>query len=131
MDEKLLKAYLKHLFIKYTEEHGASLHKLKEKKFCIGDAVLCYEVPGMVEVSNTGEILKGPAVDVVSELKHRGWIETDSLRFWLTESGVKEAEITQLRRVFNYLNANPWIATSIALASLFISITSLIVSNNA
>jgi hypothetical protein len=126
MEEKLLKSYLKHLYREYTKKHGAALSELQVHKFTIVEAALCNEVPGMVEVSSSGEI-HGNAVNVVMELKERGWIETDTSNFWLTPLGVHEAKISWLTRVVGYVNASPWIATLVAFVTMIVAIYVLFV----
>lgn len=127
MGDKLLKNYLKHLHREYAKKHGSALSKLQEHKFPILDAALCYEVPGMVEVSSDGDIRRN-AVDIVTELKERGWVDTDTYRFWLTPLGIQEAKISWLDSSFSYINANPWIAILISLVSVIIALYSLFVN---
>ncbi len=126
MEEKLLKSYLKHLYREYTKKHGAAISKLQEHKFSIVEAALCYEVPGMVNVSDDGEIHSN-AVDVVMELKARGWIETEKMEFWLTPSGIQVAKISWLKSIFGYINANPWIAIFISFISMIVAVCSLFI----
>lgn len=130
MEEKTLKKYLKYLYKQYSKEHGVSLSKLKDRKFSIVEAASCYEVPGMVEISDNNEI-KTIAVDVVMELKERGWVESESLYFWLTPAGVEEAKISCIQRIFIYINANPWLAIAISLCALIVSIVGTLFDDNA
>lgn len=129
MEEKILKKYLKYLYKQYSKEHGVSLSKLKDRRFTIIDAASCHEVPGMIEISDSGEI-KTIAVDVIMELKERGWIESESLYFWLTPAGVEEAKISWMRRKFIYMNANPWLAFAISLCALIVSVVGVLFNGN-